>query len=224
VDRFAPAPRRSLAVGIGASAEAEMLARRTRLVAVDLARPQPRCGELALAVQADASRLPFAAASFDAVFAFDVLEHIQDEDAALEEVRRVLRPDGSFVLSVPAFPFLFGRQDVVCHHHRRYRRSRLVPLLQAHGFSVDHASYFNSLLFLPVAAIRAGRRLLRTADPPDRSDFDLRLPRPVERLLEKAFSAERHLVTRGAMPFGVSLLCVARTPAAPRSVDDRSAP
>jgi SAM-dependent methyltransferase len=190
-----------------------MLARRTRLVAVDRVRPESRCGELALAVQADAIRLPFAPASFDAVFAFDVLEHVEDEDGALREIRRVLRPDGRFVLSVPAFPFLFGRQDVVCHHHRRYRRSRLVPLLRAHGFSVEHASYFNSLLFLPVAAIRAGRRLLRTPDPPDRSDFDVRLPRRVERILEAAFSAERHWVTRGSLPFGVSLLCVARTAA-----------
>jgi SAM-dependent methyltransferase len=213
VDRFAAAPKRSLAVGIGASAEAEMLARRTRLVAVDLVRPESRCAELALPVQADAVRLPFGPGSFDAAFAFDVLEHIQDEDGALSEIRRVLRPDAPLVLSVPAFPFLSGRQDVICHHYRRYRRSRLVPLLRTHGFSIEHASYFNSLLFLPVAAIRIARRLLPTPDPPGGSDFDLRLPRVLERLLETAFSAERHVVTRGAMPFGVSVLCVARAQA-----------
>ena len=72
------------------------------------------CAELALAVQSDAVRLPFSESSFDAAFILDVLEHIDEDETVLREIRRVLRPGGSLLITVPAFMFLYGRQDRGC--------------------------------------------------------------------------------------------------------------
>jgi ubiquinone/menaquinone biosynthesis C-methylase UbiE len=210
VDRFAPAAARSLSIGIGSSAEAEMLAQRTTLFAVDVAEIDARCAAVSLPARADAVALPFSDASFDAVFLFDVLEHIENDAAALDEVRRVLRPRGALLITVPAFMFLYGRQDIVSEHKRRYTRRGLLELVRGHGFELRHATFFNGVLFLPIAAMRIARRLRRTAESGARSDFDVRLPRALESLLETAFALERFTIERRVMPFGVSLLCAAR--------------
>ena len=126
MDRFIGNPERSLAIGVGASREAEMLSKRTRLVAVDREEINRRAAEVAMGVQTDAALLPFSDTSFDAVFIFDVLEHIEGDDAVIEEIRRVLRPGGALLITVPAFMFLFGRQDRMSDHKRRYRRGALM--------------------------------------------------------------------------------------------------
>jgi len=74
-----------------------VLSKRTRLMAIDKAKIDPRCAELALAVQSDAALLPFAESSFDAVFIRDVLQHIEADDVVVREIRRVLRPGGSLL-------------------------------------------------------------------------------------------------------------------------------
>lgn len=186
-----------------------MLSERTRLVAVDIAPVDPRLGEIALAAQADALALPFSGESFDAVFMFDVLEHIEADASVLAEIRRVLRPGGKLLVTVPAFMFLFGLQDVVSEHKRRYRRGPLLDLMRGSGFDVRYATYFNTLLFPPIAAIRMARRVLPVKEVEGRSDFDLRLPGPVETILEKLFSLERHAIDRARLPFGISILCAA---------------
>lgn len=212
VDRFVGRTERALTVGVGFTREAEMLAKRTRLVAIDRAPIDPRCRQLAFATQADATALPFREGSFDAVFMFDVLEHIDADDVVLGEIRRVLRPGGKLLLTVPAFMFLFGLQDVVSEHKRRYRRRPLEELMRGAGFEVGYATYFNTLLFPPIAALRLVRKVLPEKPSDGRSDFDFRLPRPVETLLEKLFSFERHAIDRASLPFGVSILCSARRP------------
>ncbi len=199
-----------MAIGVGAYREAEMLSQRSRLIAIDRERIDERCARVALAVQADAADLPFRDRSFDAVFILDVLEHIEGDEVALKEVRRVLRLGGSLLITVPAFMFLFGRQDRVSDHKRRYRRPALVKLVNDLGFEVQYSTYFNTVLFPPIAAARLARRWLRLADGDGKTDFDMRLPRPLELSLEKLFAAERHAIDRIALPFGVSLLCSAR--------------
>ena len=111
-------------------------------------------------VPADAP-LPFPDASFDLATTLDVVEHIDDDVAALAELRRVLRPDGVLLVAVPAFMFLWGKQDEVSHHKRRYTARTLRAALHHAGFAVERTSYFNTLLFPPIAAVRVGRRLLR---------------------------------------------------------------
>ena len=186
-----------------------MLSQRTRLVAVDKATIDERCAELALAVQSDAVRLPFSESSFDAVFMLDVLEHIEEDETVLREIRRVLRPHGALLITVPAFMFLYGRQDRMSEHKRRYRRRGLVNLVTGIGLRVHYCTYFNTLLFPPIAAIRLARQWLQLPDGEGRTDFDVRLPGPIERILEGLLASERHAIDRVGLPFGVSLLCAA---------------
>ncbi|MGH9333440.1 MAG: class I SAM-dependent methyltransferase [Vicinamibacteria bacterium] len=211
VVRFVGATNLALTVGVGITREAEMLAKRTRLVAIDRARIDPRCHEVALVTQADAVALPFGDDVFDAVFIFDVLEHVDDEKGALAEIRRVLRPGGTLLVTVPAFMFLYGLQDEVSEHKRRYRLEPLVDLVNGSGFEVSYSTYFNTLLFPPIAAVRIFRRFFPAKSSDNgASDFDVRLPRPLERLLERLFSFERHAIGTTALPFGISILCSAR--------------
>ncbi len=213
VVRFVGKTDLALTVGVGITREAEMLSKRTRLVAIDRARIDARCLEVALPAQADATAIPFGDSVFDAVFLFDVLEHVDEESKALSEIRRVLRPGGKLLVTVPAFMFLYGLQDEVSEHKRRYRRSALVEVLRRSGFQVDYASYFNTLLFPPIAAVRVFRRLFpleRTPASNGTSDFDLRLPGILESALERLFSLERHAIGTTALPFGISILCAAK--------------
>jgi SAM-dependent methyltransferase len=219
VDRFVGRTGLALTVGVGATREAEMLARRSRLVAIDRAPIDENCTSFALATRADALALPFADEVFDAVFIFDVLEHIDDDARVLAEIRRVLRPGAKLLITVPAFMFLFGLQDVVSEHKRRYRRRGLADLLRRSGFEVDYNTYFNTLLFPPIAAVRLLRRVFPKSDADAEagsSDFDLRLPGPVEKILESVFSAERRAIGAASLPFGISILCAARRSSSPR--------
>lgn len=212
IDRFVGNTGRALTVGVGAAREAEMLSKRTRLVAIDRATINPECTDFALAARADATALPFRDHAFDAVFIFDVLEHIDAEELALKELGRVLKPKGHLLVTVPAFMFLFGRQDVVSEHKRRYRRGPLSRMLRGAGFDVDYATYFNTLLFPPIAVVRVLRRIFPEKESAENgaSDFDMRLPRALEKTLESLFAAERHAIGRAALPFGISILCSAR--------------
>jgi SAM-dependent methyltransferase len=169
---------------------------------------------LARVQQLTGDGLPFEDGRFDVVTTFDVLEHIEDDLSALTELHRVLRPGGVLVAAVPAFPFLWGPQDVISHHYRRYVRPELRARLEDAGFAVRRASYFNSLLFPAVAAIRIVRRAF--PEPEElRSDFGVG-PARLNRALAAAFGGEAALVRRRDLPFGVSLLAVAErtTPSA----------
>jgi SAM-dependent methyltransferase len=154
------------------------------------------------------ARLPFGDGQFDLVTTFDVLEHIEDDVATMSELRRVLKPGGALVAAVPAFMFLWGDQDEISHHFRRYRADDLSARLRAAGFSVEKTSYFNTLLFPPIAALRLIRRRLR-APTAERTDFTIGPPR-LNTLLGRAFGAEAPIVARARLPFGVSVLAVAR--------------
>jgi SAM-dependent methyltransferase len=154
--------------------------------------------------------LPFADGTFDLVTALDVIEHIDDDAAALAELRRVLRPEGLLLVAVPAFNFLWGVQDEVSHHHRRYTAGTLRRALTDAGLRVDRTSYFNTLLFPPIAMVRLGRRLLHI--PSSRqSDFELG-PAWVNSALAAIFGAEAGIVARRNLPFGVSLMALAKRP------------
>lgn len=135
----------------------------------------------------------------------DVLEHLDDEAPALSLASRLLSPGGVLVATVPAFAALWGPADVFLHHRRRYTRRQLTKAVQRY-LSVERASYFNFLLFGPIAAVRLLSRIL----PYGGSAEDRLPPPPVNAALRAVFSAEVLVVRRGGFPLGVSLLCVAR--------------
>ena len=139
---------------------------------------------------------------------FDVLEHIEDEARALRMVSQKLRPGGRIVLSVPAYMWRWGDHDAVNQHFRRYTLRELRWKLQAANFTVERATYFNTLLFPPIAAVRLlalyGRR-------PDNEEGDFAHARnPSNPVLRSMFSAERVFLRYIDFPFGVSVFAAAR--------------
>lgn len=212
-DAGAPAGN-ALDLGCGTGANLPVVARCGRPIGVDLA-PQALAfararGGYDSLVMAEAGALPFRDGSFAWAFALDVLEHL-DDDPAAGEIRRVLQPGGRVVITVPAFPALWGMQDEVAHHRRRYTRRSLLTLLHAAGLRPRRVTYINTALFLPIFLARRTMRVLRL---PPRSENTLH-PGWANPLLERVFAAEAHLVPRLSLPFGVSLLCVAERPADP---------
>jgi SAM-dependent methyltransferase len=146
--------------------------------------------------------------SVDVVSVFDVIEHIGDDSAALRQLYRTLRPGGTLVVTVPAYPFLWSEHDDLNHHKRRYTRKELRQRLTEAGFRVATLSYFNIWLFPVVAAVRL---LRKRSGGTGKSDFALP-PQPVNALLAWLFASERLLLRRTSLPFGVSLIAVATKP------------
>jgi len=126
----------------------------------------------------------------------------------LAEARRVLAPSGSLFVTVPAYNWMWGAQDEIAHHKRRYTRPQLRDSLARAGFVVGRASYFNTLLFPPIAAIRLVRRALPKPKELE-SDFHYNGPGPLNSALTWAFDRESAIVRRWNLPFGVSILALA---------------
>ena len=156
--------------------------------------------------RAGGTALPLRSASFDAVIASDVLEHIADDGAAAREIARVLRPGGVFIFSVPAHPWLWSAHDIALWHQRRYRRPELVRLLRGAGLEPRWLSYWNAVLFPVVAA----RRVLASGRGDNTAASDTVLPSPpVNWALTGILRAEAVALDWVRFPFGVSLVGVA---------------
>jgi SAM-dependent methyltransferase len=143
----------------------------------------------------------------EVVLLLDVLEHLDDEAAALASARRVLAPGGWLLVTVPAYAWLWSAHDVCLGHRRRYTARRLRAVVADAGFRVERVTYFNTLLFAPLAAIRLLKRL------GGGGTHDLqRPPAPLNGALERCFALERYLVPRFRLPWGASVLLLARRP------------
>lgn len=161
-------------------------------------------------LQMDARHMPYEQ-EFDVVGAFDVIEHISEDESVLAQMRRALRPGGSLLLTVPQHPFLWSEYDVRAHHVRRYTAGELRQKLGRAGFSVVRMTSFVSVL-LPLMML--SRMIRRTAAAGYDPLAELRIGRLANTLLERALDAERLLIRAGLpLPCGGSLLAVARVPA-----------
>jgi SAM-dependent methyltransferase len=149
--------------------------------------------------QSGVEELPFEDGAFDLVTATDVLEHIPDDRAAARELRRVARPGGSLLVTVPAYEWLWSQHDDSHHHQRRYTLRRLRSTLIGAGWRPVVQTYFNSILLAPIAVVRA-----LTGDE-QRSDYDM-APGPLNQALFLAMRSEAALIERGGrLPAGVSI-------------------
>lgn len=159
--------------------------------------------------------LPFADASYDLVALFDCLEHIPDEGRALREILRVMKPGGHVFFSVPAYEWLWSNNDDIAHHQRRYTKSRLVRALRDAGFEVRRASYFNAFLLpliIPSVLIQKLRGALGWL-PEGYNNTSVPVPKPLNWIFTKLMSGERFALRGFDLPFGHSLIAVARRPA-----------
>lgn len=150
--------------------------------------------------------LPYEDGTFDLVTAFDVVEHMDDDLAGLKEFRRVLRPGGRVLLFVPTFMFLWGLQDEVSNHRRRYRLPELKRVLEQAGFEIERSSYANITFFLPILMVRKFMRLTGIRTDTENS-INISALNGVFGWL---FSLESKVLRFMNLPFGVSGLCVAR--------------
>ena len=156
--------------------------------------------------QGAAETLPYESESFDLVTGLDVVEHLDDDVAGLREMRRVLRSGGRMLLFVPAFMFLWGVQDDVSHHRRRYTLPELKGKLQQAGLSVERASYANISFFGPILV---GRLFMRMSGLRPASENNINIG-AFNGLFGRLFGSESWWLNRMSFPFGVSIICVAR--------------
>jgi SAM-dependent methyltransferase len=200
---------RILDIGCGTGANLEMLARCGETEGVDVsAEALAFCRERGLqnVRHGEAEHLPYEDGSFDLVTALDVVEHLDDDVAGLGEMRRVLRPAGRALLFVPAFMFLWGVQDDISHHRRRYTRAGLKRVVRAAGFEVESATYANITFFAPILL---GRLLLRATGFRPASENNINVG-ALNGLLGRILGAESSILRHTNLPFGVSVICVAR--------------
>lgn len=203
---------RGLDVGCGTGGMLAALAGEGAWVGVDaepIALALCRKRGLARLVEGSALALPFRGDAFDACLCLDVLYHraVASDAAALAECRRVLKAGGLLVITDSAFAWLRSSHDDAVHGQRRYTRPELVERVREAGFTPVFASYTYGLLFPLVVAFRVLRRL--TGESTRGSDV-FPLPSPVTALLSAIQAIERGLLRVGPLPFGSSVLCVAR--------------
>lgn len=158
-----------------------------------------------------AHELPAGDGSVDLITLFDTIEHVRDDGRALRECRRVLAPEGVLFVSVPAYQFLYANNDRVAHHERRYTARRLRRALTAAGFDRPRVTYFNSLLFpVILPAVLAKKLIERVRDPGDETNLSHPVRPAINRALAVTMGSERHLLRRVNLPFGHSIIAIAR--------------
>jgi SAM-dependent methyltransferase len=161
-------------------------------------------------VQGDLTCLPFPDGTFDVITALDVVEHIREDERALQEVNRVLRPGGVLLASVPAYRFLWGPHDTALQHYRRYTAGEMGALLQRAGFRVSKLTYLLALLF-PAFLVQRLLAKLR-GERADSQAQVIRVSQWVNRFLIRLQAAELAIARRLSLPVGATVFCVAQKP------------
>lgn len=156
---------------------------------------------------ADAQNLPFKDETFEIVSAFGVIEHVDDDKKALSEIFRVCKKEGTVILECPAYKFLWSPHDEALHHKRRYTVTELKSKMEEAGFHVEKISYIYSFIFLPAVFFRLGRKILGKKSESD--PFE-KVPSFLNKMLLGIESIERKIVKNASLPFGVSIVCLAR--------------
>jgi len=159
-------------------------------------------------VRGDLSRLPFRPESFDTILALDVIEHLDDDVGFLRNAATVCRRGGTVVAAVPAYQALWSQHDVTFEHRRRYDAHQLEAVVRAAGLTPMRTTYTNTFIF-PVAAawrllssrLGLGRKI--------RHDF-WPIPRWMNTTLQQVYRGEARLLERVDLPFGLSVVCLAR--------------
>lgn len=204
-------PLQILNIGAATGRSTEMLSRYGKVTSIendkdccDFVNERLNLGVL----NASVLELPFADRSFDLVCAFDVIEHVEDDSKAVQEMERVCKSNGFLYITVPAFMTLWSQHDVVNHHLRRYRMGSLTKLFGGLVGKTVFKTYFNSILLPPIFAFRVLSKLFGFRNRKGAgSDFSLVNEKSfVNKVLFGIFSFERSLMKSITFPAGVSIL------------------
>jgi ubiquinone/menaquinone biosynthesis C-methylase UbiE len=206
-----------LDIGCGTGAMLDELERFGRVVGADFSEEAlafcrkrgARVDKQYRLVRADARCLPFESNSFDIVSAMDIIEHIDHDKAAMAEIYRVLKPGGRLLATVPAYMYLWSEHDVALHHHRRYTAQGLRDIAQRAGFGVEHISYTVTSLLPAIALIRRLERLTKRRNHAPQADV-VPVPSIINQTLLAMMDFETQIVRRLSLPFGVTVVAVAR--------------
>lgn len=205
----------SLNVGAATGTTSDMLTGFGRVMSVEYDEDCCRFTQTFLTtpvIQGTITDLPFEEGSFDLVCAFDVIEHVADDTKAVDELYRVCKPGGYIALTVPAYAFLWGPHDVINQHYRRYTMKPLLGLLAGYGGTVEYKTYYNTVLFLPIAAFRLIAALInsvkRKKEPGAVSDHEVFGTEGIlNNLLAGLFTIDYYLLKWGIrFPAGVSIM------------------
>ena len=148
--------------------------------------------------------IPFGDQQFDLICLFDVLEHIEEDTAALKALGELLSPEGKILITVPAIKWLYGHHDESLHHFRRYSRGELIHAIERADLQINLCSFFNSFL-LPLAVLARVIDFFR----PGKQSTGMEVPSaPINRLFHRIFSSETPWIRRSIFPTGLSLLAI----------------
>jgi SAM-dependent methyltransferase len=204
-------PSRVLDAGCGTGLNLTMLRAYGRATGVDISPVGlnlcQASGQRSLA-RVNLKRLPFHDGSFDVITSLDVLEHIDDPEAVLRELRRVLSADGVVIITLPAFKHLWSEHDVALSHFRRYNRPEIEAIVRDWGFDVEHSGYFFAGTYPVVAMIRWLRGLLTRRSRLPRSDTHQPPVAWLNALLKWMMGLEARCAARWRLPFGSTVFVV----------------
>ena len=163
-------------------------------------------------VQASGTDIPFENESFDMVTSFDVLEHIDDDEAVIREAMRILKPGGLFVVTVPAYPFLWSQHDVSMHHVRRYLKQDLLSKMKKNGFDIKYHTYF-IMLAVPIRILQIFRdKLLKNVPSKEKVSYKVEYSWLINSFLLSLLRIEKVMLRFAKAPFGTSILVIATKP------------
>lgn len=203
-----PEDARILEIGCGTGHNLPMLAKFGEIDAIEIDETARAFASERLGKPVGTAPLPelhgVAPGSYDLVAVLDVIEHVEDDVAALKAIATALKPGGKILITVPAHQWMWSAHDVVNHHKRRYSKRGFEALLAKAGLQGRRLGYFNSLLFPLAVAARFAGKLMGKDDSDDSPPA-----KPLNALFEGIFRLERHMVGRMPLPPGLSLITLA---------------
>ncbi|MFA5802874.1 MAG: class I SAM-dependent methyltransferase [Thermoleophilia bacterium] len=205
-----------LDIGCGTGAKMQLLSRYAEVWGIDMhPRAIELCGERGLEnVQTgDATALPFEDGTFTHAICCEVLQNLENDIAGVREAYRVLKPGGYYYVSEQAYPVLRGQHDISQGAVRRYTRKRLREIMGDAGFSIKRMTSANTVLFPMLAAVRLASRALHPPSKikPEESHSDLKpLPGPANYLLRSILEAERAMIKKTSLPYGLTIITLAQ--------------
>lgn len=158
--------------------------------------------------QMDGRAIPYRN-EFDVIGAFDILEHIVEDQSVLHQMHGAVKTGGGIVITVPQHKFMWSKADEYACHVRRYAAIELKEKVMCAGFQILRISSFVSLLlpFMMISRRLSGRQKKHVFDPL----AELKISGPINSFFEKCLDFERFIIRKGiSFPFGGSLLLIAR--------------